>query len=225
MKSTRAKSGSQAVTSPPLLASLSAVLDALHDRDVTALAKPLSSRRYDAVTLDRLRDQLARTGVRFRGQKDRGQPAWIEAAELLDYRFAYRDFFSSRRLGALVAVSHHAYPASEVRDHSAPQQWPDAVEPRYAIVLRNIEVETERICAALAQTLPLSRSKRPMRKRRASPKLDALTKKLDELFPNKEVRKSYEPKAILRILGEPASAITNLYRALGRKKKKTRRGA
>jgi hypothetical protein len=120
---------------------IGAALDALHDGDMAALAAPLSHCRYDAATLDRLWDQLARSGARIRGQVDRSRPRWIEAAELLDYRLKYRNFRNFAG-GIIVAVSHVGYPAREITDRSEPRQWPGAVEPNYAVVVRNLWVET-----------------------------------------------------------------------------------
>jgi hypothetical protein len=140
MKRCLARPQSQA-KEPPVLVPIGAALDALHDGDMAALAAPLSHRRYDAATLNRLWDQLARRGVRIRGQVDHGRPRWIEAAELLDYRLKYRSHLNFAG-GIIAAVSHLAYPAREITDRSEPRQWPGAVEPSYAVVVRNLRVET-----------------------------------------------------------------------------------
>jgi hypothetical protein len=123
------------------MAPIAVALDALHDSDVSALTFPPSGRRYDQATLDRLFDRLIRIGARVRGQIDRQRPSTIENLELLDYRLEYRAHLGTH-LHTIVAVSKHVYPTSDVKDRTAERHWPDAAEPSYRVVVRNLEVET-----------------------------------------------------------------------------------
>lgn len=126
---------------------IGAALDCIEDNDQAALTKPLSPRRYDRQTLDRLENLLIASGARVRGQRDYGQPDWIE---LVDYRLEYRRFLTRPKMAnVIVAVSQGAYPASEVKDRSAPIYYQDAVEPRYRIVVRNLMVEAEPLLAVI----------------------------------------------------------------------------
>jgi hypothetical protein len=134
----------------PRRVSIEAALNYLHDG--TALTAFATYRDFDRATLDRLQVQLDKTGARVRGRIDGGRPEWIE---LMDYELAcgkgYFPVLGEGKIRVIVALSRHEYLATEVKDHSAPVKRPDAVEPNYRLVVKNLEVETD----ALATSPPV----------------------------------------------------------------------
>jgi hypothetical protein len=142
-----------------LLVPIVAALDALYDNNPGALSAPLSWRRYDAATIERLRIRLIEIGVRVQGEVDRRDPEWIVLA---NYKLAYRTFSGGpalKRAGVPVIVGLAEIVAtsisggrksSEIRDQTAPRQRPHAAEPRYSIVVRNLMVERAALMAAMA---------------------------------------------------------------------------
>lgn len=109
------------------------------------LTAPISRRRNDRQTLDRLRDRLIEIGARCRGQIDWGRQDWVE---LLDYRLAYRNFLN-QLTGIVVAVSRATYPPTDIKDRSASVRPAGAAEPRFRLVARNLMVESRPLLAAI----------------------------------------------------------------------------
>ena len=129
---------------PPPLVPLGCALDCLHDKDLGALTRPLSHRRYSAAIRLNLLAQLARLGARVRGNVDRGREQWIEPAELLnDWHIAY--WTAPARGRARIAVpklaSRYKYPTERV--------------------VINVVVESEPLVQALQHNAQLERDLKP----------------------------------------------------------------
>lgn len=155
-------------------------LDALHDGNPAALSAAVSGRvLYDRATLNRLQGLLMATGARVRGQIEPAPPSWIESTELVDYEFAYH-WFHDVIDPLLVLESKVAYAASDVRDHGAPRGRPGSIEPRFAMVVINLFVETAPICAAMASA---GEGAKPARRTRQAEKLEAVKVAIRNRYP------------------------------------------
>jgi hypothetical protein len=142
----------------PRLVRLDAARNYLLSGDAAALTASPSRCRYDRKALDDLQDLLSQTGARLRGQVDRGRPQWIGSAEFNhDYVLVCRSYFTPNgQLSVIEAVSRQTYRAEEVKNRAVPVRHPNATEPRYRLVLKNLKVEVVPLLKSATETAPAS---------------------------------------------------------------------